>query len=430
MNSAPKIVLRQPARQDGTCLIRLQVILNRKVLPIGLNIAWWPELFDEAAGSCLASVPVKHRKPGYAAAVAAALAVVGPEPDALATKAAAYNLIIGQARGKANQVLVDAHLSRSPLTVEGFLLEYNSEASKDDFLDFYERKLLDRRKRGRIEESTYISHNATLVVLRNYVRQKARTRHDAPTPPLPFYAFNHSFADDFHDFLKTVSKGANTWWGRHKNVKTYLNFARKAKIKFENPYQYFKNKAVPGSWLPLKPWELEELEAYYLKCLPGTADRRVLQKFLFSCYSSLRLSDLKAINKATFDGREMTFQIKKTYSAKLRDMLLPLTTRAIGYLEDARRENDTPGFHDYADQYSNRVLQRIAAHLDLVTHVHHHVGRETFATNFVRAGGAVEVLQKLMDHESINTTMKYVHVDNEMKRAAIQAMDTYQQVNA
>ena len=52
--------------------------------------------------------------------------------------------------------------------------------------------------------------------------------------------------------------------------------------------------------------------------------------------------------------------------------------------------------YDYTDQYSNRLLQRIGCVLGLTTHLHHHVGRETFATNFIRAGGKVEVLQKLM----------------------------------
>jgi site-specific recombinase XerD len=49
------------------------------------------------------------------------------------------------------------------------------------------------------------------------------------------------------------------------------------------------------------------------------------------------------------------------------------------------------------------------------------VGRETFATNVVRVGGKDEVLQKLLDHEYSKTTRKYVHVDGDMKRAAIAA---------
>jgi len=415
MNTSVKIVLRRPARADGTCLVRLQVIIHRAVVPISLKLAWWPELFDETTGSCLASVPARKRPKNYAAVLAQAQAAAGaPVEDALQTKADGYNLIIGQALGKANQVLVDHRLSKRPLTVESFWEGYNSDASLDDFVSFFEQKLAKRRKRREIAETTFISHNSTLKLLRAF------------RSSIPFYTLTPDFVEEFHDFVKKQSKSPNTWWGRHKTVKTYLSYARKARIKFENPYLDFKNKAVAGSWKPLPPAELAQLEAYYLSCEPGGAHRRVLQKFLFSCYSSLRLSDLKALDQATFTGREMTFRIKKTFSKKMRDMMLPLTTRALGYLEDAQRENERPGFYDYADQYSNRLLQRIGKQLGLATHLHHHIGRETFATNFIRLGGKVEVLQKLMDHEDIKTTMKYVHVDNDMKRAAIAALDAAQ----
>jgi site-specific recombinase XerD len=90
------------------------------------------------------------------------------------------------------------------------------------------------------------------------------------------------------------------------------------------------------------------------------------------------------------------FRIKKTFSKKMRDMRLTLTSRARSYLDDARRKNERPGFVDYADQYSNRLRQRIARYLGLGLSTHMH--RETFATNFTRVGGKVEELQKLMDH--------------------------------
>jgi site-specific recombinase XerD len=417
VNYSAKIVLRKPTKQDGTCLIRLQIIINRVLHPIGLNISWWPELFDERDGKCLTSLPADARPKNYKVVLsqARAAAGIGIEEDALAKRAADYNLLIGQALGKANDIIVQHRLSKKPLTVETFLEDYHSVAAKHDFLAFYQKKLAQRLKRKEIADATYITHNSTLKLLRAF------------RDPIPFYSLGPQFVEDFHAFVKKQSKSPNTWWGRHKTVKAYLNLARRAKIKFEDPYQHFQNKSVKGSWRPLPLAELAQLERLYTTCAPCSAERRVLQKFLFSCYSSLRLSDLKAVDKATFSGREMTFRIKKTFSKKMRDMMLPLTTRAINYLEDARRENELAGFYDYTDQYSNRLLQRIGRVLGLTTHLHHHVGRETFATNFVRAGGKVEVLQKLMDHEDIKTTMKYVHVDDDMKRAAIammEAMDT------
>jgi site-specific recombinase XerD len=52
------------------------------------------------------------------------------------------------------------------------------------------------------------------------------------------------------------------------------------------------------------------------------------------------------------------------------------------------------------------------------------VSYETFATEFIRKGGAVQALQKLMGHTKITTTMKYVHVDEQMLVQAVEEIDS------
>lgn len=411
MNSSAKIILRRPARRDGTCQIRLQVVLFRKPVPVGLGIGWFPELFDEEKGLCLAGWPGRKRTPDQQQILDTAVAWAGGTPAQLEQKASDYNLIIGQALAKTNEIFVNYRLSKQVLTAEGFLEDYNTELSKNDFLQYMRAKIAERHRRGKIKENTRRTEMSTLGMLSEFRKI------------IPFYSFNSQFAEDFNTFLKKKKRSINTIWARHKHVKTYLALARKDRIKFEDPYQHFRNRTAFGQWKPLPSAELSLLETYYQTLAVGTLHRRVLQKFLFSCFSSLRLSDLKNISQATFEGNEMRFKVQKTYEKKMQEMLLPLSRRALAYLEDSRRENDLEGFHDYADQYSNRVLKDIAERLGLATRLHHHIGRETFATEFIRRGGKVEVLQKLMDHSKISTTMRYVHVDDDMKRAAIQMLD-------
>jgi site-specific recombinase XerD len=274
-----------------------------------------------------------------------------------------------------------------------------------------EHKITERHRRGKISDNTRKNHTSTLNELKRF-RQS-----------VPFYSLDVDFADDFNAHLEKHVRGLNTRWGRHKDVKTYLEHARKDKIKFEHPYADFKNKSEPGKWLPLQPEEHDKLRAYYSMCASGTPHRRILAKFLFSCSSSLRLGDLKAIGEAKLQGSELVFQIEKTFSKKQKEMLLPLTNRALQYLKDAQLEEGIQGFYNYTDQYENRVLTAIGQQLGIATRLHHHVGRETFATDFIRRGGPVEVLQKLLDHTNIRDTMKYVHVNADMKRAAIQRMN-------
>lgn len=73
-------------------------------------------------------------------------------------------------------------------------------------------------------------------------------------------------------------------------------------------------------------------------------------------------------------------------------------------------------FETVSDQVTNRTLKEIAANAGIRKNLTTHVARHTFATQFLRKGGHVEVLQKLMGHEKIATTLEYTHVDDDRLR--------------
>jgi site-specific recombinase XerD len=410
MSFSAKTNVRPPARADGTTQVRMQVILDSVVIPIGLGITWPAVLYDEKASKCLTKLPAARRPAGYEEAVQAARNAFGPEWE---KRADDNNLLIGQALARANDIFVEARLAEgAQLTKESFLSLYKTQGNRTDFLVYMETQIKERFRRGLIKKNTVKNHNSTLHKLQAW-RKK-----------ISFASFDHRFADDFDTWLKrTFNSDTNTRWCRHKDVKTYLALAKRDRITFEDPYIYFRNKSVEGSWRPLQPDELVTLEAYYKMCAPGTPHRRILQKFLFSCHSALRLGDLKAIGQAKLEERKLTLKQQKTYHHNEKELLLPLTRRALRYLQEAQEENETEGFFEYADAYSNRQLKEIAGVLGIRTKMHYHVGRETFATNFIRMGGKVEVLQKLMGHTKLSMTMKYVHVDEQMKQDAIDALD-------
>jgi len=414
MGYSAKINLRKPARTDGTCQVRLQIILNRDILFVGLDITWPLDLFDEETGKCLTRLPAAQRPDDYAQQLQTLAKLFGPEwPQ----RADDNNMLLGKAIAKANEVFIQARLGEQTLTKEEFLREYQTAGNKSDFITFMDARIEERRRRQQISENTWKNHRSTLNKLREF------------RPRLPFNTLTYRFADDFESWLKQKVKcDVNTRWGRHKHVKAYLALARRDRIIFEDPYAHFRTKTVSGSWRPLAPEELRLLEAYYVICAAGTPHRRILQKFLFSCCSSLRLGDLKAIGQAKLQNRQLQIKTHKGKEQYGQELSLPLTRKAMRYLHDSQRENDRDGFFDYSDQYENRTLQAIGRQLGIETKIHHHVGRETFATNFIRSGGKVEVLQKLMGHTKLSMTMKYVHVDEQMKQSEIDRMDALDEV--
>ncbi|MGI4870504.1 MAG: tyrosine-type recombinase/integrase [Janthinobacterium lividum] len=314
-------------------------------------------------------------------------------------------------------------------------------ANLNSFLAFIEVRIQERVRRGQITDSTRRSHVSTLNKLQEFMaytkratlgalrKQVPARAIDAEAPvqphhPLAFCSLTYKLAGDFDAWmLKEHASCTNTRARRHRTVKAYLELSRRDKISFENPYQYFSNPTVEGKWKSLTEHELLLLEEHYTKLPACSTHRRMLQKFLFSCHCGLRLGDLKAVAQAKIVGQQMTLKPQKTYRYDEKDLLLPITKKALRYLSDSQDENDCDGFFLYTDQYTNRELRTIGTALGIETHLHHHIGRETFATHFIRRGGKVEVLQKLMGHKKLSMTMKYVHVDEAMKQAEIVRMD-------
>ncbi|WP_022821702.1 tyrosine-type recombinase/integrase [Hymenobacter norwichensis] len=422
MSFSATISLRKPAQKSGLNTVRLQVIINRKVVNIPLDMAWPEALFDEESGRCLDKLPKKFQRPGYKEVLARTEALMG---GPLEQHAADNNLLIGQARGRANDIFVRYRLLPDlVLTADEFLRQYQSGVSSSDFLRYMEARIAERYKRGQISLNTYKGHTSTLRKVQEFAATLPFNKRNS-VATLPFNTFTHKFAGDFDSWLKKVHKSCtNTCSGRHRNVKAYLELARRDKITFEDPYEYFVNSTVQSKWKALGEAELTALETYYVSTEVGSTHRRMLQKFLFSCNCGLRLGDLKRMGEAKVNGQLVELKVQKTFRYDEKETLLPITKKALGYLQDSRTENGTDGFYLYTDQYTNRALQKIAHWLGIKTKVHHHIGRETFATNFIRRGGKVEVLQKLMGHKKLSMTMKYVHVDEAMKQAEIDRLDS------
>ncbi len=79
----------------------------------------------------------------------------------------------------------------------------------------------------------------------------------------------------------------------------------------------------------------------------------------------------------------------------------------------------------FSDQYLNRELKIILRAIGITKKVTFHVSRHTFATNYLRAGGSVEKLKKLLGHSKIETTMIYVHIVNSEANEDIFRLDNY-----
>jgi integrase len=121
---------------------------------------------------------------------------------------------------------------------------------------------------------------------------------------------------------------------------------------------------------------------------------------------------------------EKTKRFKLSRKLRLSDVALRLIADAHAEHGGKRQEGSLMHFYDDTNVY-NRSLRSLAAYLGIEKHITSHVGRHTFATNYLLSGGKVERLMKLMGHSDIQTTMVYVHLVEEYEDQDMQGLADY-----
>src|SRR5690606_20207878 len=202
---------------------------------------------------------------------------------------------------------------------ETFLKEYHSNLSRDNFLQFFENKILQRYRDGEISELTKASHTGTLNHLKNWKKE------------LLFSDLNDRTAHQFDKYLskKTGATRINGRCAHHKNFRTYLNQAKKVeKIEFVHPYDYFTPKTELRRFQPLTKDEFLQMWEYYQEPLIHPTHRNVLRAFLFVCVTGMRHGDVRRVDPDWIDGEFFDFVPYKTrrFGTRVR---MPITAEAI-----------------------------------------------------------------------------------------------------
>ena len=234
--------------------------------------------------------------------------------------------------------------------------------------------------------------------------------------------------DKFLAYLRGTRKLAqNTVCKTVKHVKAFLRYVREdRRMPVAVEPREMKIKWTDVEKVYLSAAELGLLEKAMLpSSLVATRDA-----FLFCCYTGLRHSDLSALSTAnvqTWDGSRI---LRLTQTKTRTAVSIYLTPPAAALLDkyEGTRAQLLPA---YSNQVMNRYLKRIAQlaglreMVEVVTieegkvvkrqqpkHelVSMHTARHTFAVLSLMRGLPVAVLQKVLGHAKIQTTMLYAKV--------------------
>jgi integrase/recombinase XerD len=290
---------------------------------------------------------------------------------------------------------------------------YLKSKSNIDFLKYFENKLNDRIRDRKVNYNTYKAQKQSYERLKKF------------KSIITFDAFNSVFLNDFKDFLNKEGYKRNTVWTTLKDLRTYINFAISEGYQIEYCFnsKEFKMPKTQSKIEFLHESEFQEIKNYYLNT-SNIYHIEVLKAFIFSCYTGLRISDIKAIRYKNIKNGFLIFEPQKTNRSetkKFTEIEIPLHQFCKYLIKEGKKENyifdNLP-----SEQKINLNLKRIAKILSIDKNITFHYSRHTFATRFLSSGGKIEVLQKLLGHESINTTMIYIHIEPKTSIDAINLM--------
>ena len=240
--------------------------------------------------------------------------------------------------------------------------------------------------------------------------------------PIQFSRVNHSLLQSFREYLlsRVNRNSALVYLAR---IKAACRQAVRDGILSRNPALdvSIKKQATRRQFLTLD--ELKDLAA--TPC--GNADTKAA--FLFSAFSGLRYSDVKALtwDKVKLTNSSCFLEYTQTKTGEPEDM--PLSAEAVAILEGQRDARVSPRIKSHvngaavfklgAQQTIDKAIRRWVKRAGIEKKISFHNARHTFATLSLTHGVDLYTLSKLLGHKSISATEIYAKVVDQKKRQAV-----------
>ncbi|MBO0952663.1 site-specific integrase [Fibrella forsythiae] len=395
-NTNKKVIIKDDyIRKDGRSALYIYVSVDGEWDRIPLKLYWPTEFFDKEAGRILPR---------------------GKEDKDHSD----YQIMIDTETNKVNEIFKEYRLASKTLTIGQLMRDYNSFTARKDFFSFYLNDAKERLKRRKIEKGSYKGQVSTLnSMIEFWAWEQKRGKKTEVSDRLPFSGLTPKLLENFRAWLKAHKNNIPSTVENHmKNVRIYVKRALAEGNVFDDPFKVVK-VTRPETWPDvLIEEQLQELMKLFTD--PGTPDnwKQVLRHFLFSCFTGLRISDVKSVHHENIKGDWLVLMPKKTLGKQktvrvpLHPMARKLVTSLAGHL-----------FETFTEQYTNRLLDKIGKAAGVDFKIKTHTARHTFGTLFIELGGDVVTLQDYMGHRDIGTTMKYVHISEKRKKEKINVFD-------
>jgi integrase len=201
-----------------------------------------------------------------------------------------------------------------------------------------------------------------------------------------------------------------------------LAIAERDMIILKNPVKSLKGITVPET---IKEYlSHNDMEKLAQKSLDGILGAEIRRAFFFSCFTGLRISDIKSLTWGEINRDSP--QIRKVQKKTGRIVTIPLNPAAWALIDpgDSIGRFDSLVFPVLGTKRidTNRVLVSWAEAAGIGKRIGWHTGRRTFATLTIESGADISTVSRLLGHSGIRVTGVYAQSTDKAKREAVNAL--------
>ncbi|NIM59224.1 MAG: tyrosine-type recombinase/integrase [Candidatus Aminicenantes bacterium] len=194
-------------------------------------------------------------------------------------------------------------------------------------------------------------------------------------------------------------------------LKTMFNVAIKEGYAEENPAERVKLYSEKDTLCETILTKEEE------RRLLRECSERLKPVVLTALNTGMRRSEILGIRWCCVDLKRRVIKVEKTKSGKAR--LIPINDLLFRELQRMKSENEKAELV-FPYQSVRKAFEKARRRAGLK--IRFHDLRHTFASRLVANGADIETVRELLGHQSITTTQRYTHSNDDRKRAAVELL--------
>jgi len=228
----------------------------------------------------------------------------------------------------------------------------------------------------------------------------------------------------FKDYLLKLSGLSRNTAARYMTAISFaLNKAVRDNLILKNPSHF--TKAISTEEKIYDVLTLDEIQRLYNTSVNSELGQEVKKAFIFSCFTGLRISDLKTLKWENIEHRGNKIYLIKVQVKTKKRVGAELNKTAYEVIND----NNLHNRNDYVfplinstNTNTNQYLKQWGEKAGIDKNIGWHTARRSFATLLLGSGAGIYTIKEALKHSKVTTTQKYAQITDDAVNEAINAL--------